>query len=862
MVNEKRVKSCLIISYGPVPTPQYQTVEGGGMRVWGLAKGLAANGIDVTIGINNSFPQNLDSYEQIKLINWGLDESFAELINSYDSVLISYCMGDPSVFVVDNISDDVQLILDAYVPIYIEVSARKADNMSQEYKNYFEDFKRHNHVLKRGDYFLCANETQKFFYTGALSSLGIINPYTYKDSRLLIVPFGIHNIAPNASKNPYKALGIDKTKHKTILWFGGLYPWFRVDELLNAIKELSDRDETYKFVFVGGKNPFNANPDLLRQYEYTVEFSNTHNLLNKSMYFVEWVDFDERINWYKHADFAISINQPGEENVFSWRTRVMDYVWGELVTITNGGDPLSETLLKAKAAMKLEDLSTKNIVTTIESIYSDIGLLEKTRKGLIELKSDYYWNNVTQILSDLINTAKHYYLDEKEFQIKIGFVASTPMSPTSETVQNIYFAKAKKVIKFAPRAISYARRKGVKQSTLIALTTVKNQGKKRAMPHKRQYVFLSHPLDNSGAPQVLVQVLEDLVKAHPHIKRCTRVIAPSATKNRRTEIRKIGVQIEKAANGIAAPLTGLQLSLKPNDFVFLNTVAVFDNYRNYVFNLLSASRLKHAYWFIHEDIAQTNVVAPQLLKKENIDRIHKLIESGKITILVPSKRVRDDYNKVFDTTKVRYVDLRIDVNPKYLSDKSDSDYEKIDFLLSGTASDGRKGQLIALPAFQKFLLSNYAANPAQYRDFSVHFVGVNEDYISHQIKSVGKAILGKRLHIHPSIPREEAMAITSKCNAVICCSLNETFALYVAEGMAMGHVVLRNNTAGIDEQLVNGENGYFIDSENIEQFAEIIEKILNKNTENKELQKMGKKSQQIAAKFLTQDYSKQIDISV
>ena len=129
-------KSCLVISYGPVPTPEHQTVEGGGMRAWGLAKGLQDNGIKATVAINAGFPLSLNVHEGIELISWNLDSEFIKTINSYDAVIVSYCAGDLSVFVADNINDDVQLILDAYVPIYIEVSARDAKDMDVEYVNY------------------------------------------------------------------------------------------------------------------------------------------------------------------------------------------------------------------------------------------------------------------------------------------------------------------------------------------------------------------------------------------------------------------------------------------------------------------------------------------------------------------------------------------------------------------------------------------------------------------------------------------------------------------------------------------------------------------------------------------------------
>ncbi|MCA9332286.1 glycosyltransferase [Candidatus Saccharibacteria bacterium] len=859
MSQQKQTLSCLIITYGPVPTPQYQTIEGGGMRAWGLAKGLLANNIDVTVGVNNSFSQELSEHDGVKLVNWNLDEQFISLMNSFDSVIISYCMGDPSIFVANNISKEVQLILDLYVPIYVEVSARESKNVEQEYKNYFSDLSRHNNTLSRGDYFLCASESQKIFYTGVLSSLGIINPRTYRESRLLIVPFGIHSNKIKSKLDPYKELGLRKKDDKRILWFGGMYPWFRVDEFIKAISILSKEDASYKFVIVGGKNPFNPNPDFSRQYDAVYDFAKDSKLLNKNVFFVDWVDFDTRINWYEYADFVISINQPGEENILSWRTRVMDYVWGEVVTLTNGGDTLSEDLLKSGAALKMDDLSSESIVKSINDIYKEKGVLSGVKKSLTDIKPKYYWENVTEPLSKIITEKLRPSVNEKEFRKEIGFNNNnySQIDPSKNTV---YFGKARKAVKLIPKALVYAKNKGLRESSKLALNTLKNQTAKKVRPNHKQYIFLSHPIDNSGAPVVLLQVIHDLISKNPSIRKSIRVIAPLVNKNRKKELLDMGIVAEKAAHGLGGSLTGAQLSIKKNDFVLLNTVAIFDNYRNYIFNLLGANRLNHAYWFIHEDVEQTKVVAPQLLAPENIKKIHKLVESEKLTIFVPSKRVQVDYNRLLQTEKVKQVNLRVDVEEKYLTKRPPGNYQKINFLLSGNAADGRKGQLVALAAFQKFLLSYQSISPDKYRDFSVSFVAVNNDYLSQQIKSVGKAVLGDKLLIYPSLPRDKAMEITYNCNAVICCSLNETFALYVAEGMAMGHIVLRNNSAGVDEQLIDGVNGYSIDSDNINQFAEIIEKILNKSTLDKQLCEMGSESQKIAAGFLNQNYSNEIKL--
>lgn len=850
MSSKNNIHSCLVVTYGPVPTTQYQTVEGGGMRAWGLAKGLLANGVSVAVAINSSFPQNLSEYEGVKLLNWSLDEPFADLTNTYDTVIMSYCMGDPSVFVVDHLLPSVQLVLDVYVPIYVEVSARDSNNKLAEYSAYMADVARHNKVLKRGDFFLCANEAQKVFYTGVLGSLGIVNPLSYRQDRIKIVPFGIHSTPPKLGMNPYQKLGIKKTD-KTILWFGGLYPWFRIEELLEAIQILSKKDSSIKFVIVGGKNPFNNNPDLLRQYKATIAFAKEHNLLNKHVFFVDWVNYDTRIDWYKYADFVISINQPGEENAFAWRTRVMDYIWGELVTLTNGGDPLGNELLENDAALYLPDLGSATITDTIENIYKKPILLKEAHTALAKLKPKYYWENITANLSKIIASHSLPYSDERNF-ISINNLFD-------DTAQNTVVTSRRRrphhiigALKNPRGILDHAREKGIRRSIRLGKDIVQNQLKKRIIA-PRQFVFISHPIDNTGAPLVLLQIIDEVIVKYGPSN--VRVITPFIDNKILRTLREKGIKVEKAAH-MNYGLTAAQLALSKNDFVFMNTVAVYDNYRDVILRMLSIDHINRVGWFIHEDENQLKVVKPQLELKTEAKRIGELIEENKLDIFVPSKRVKLFYDKLFNTNCVINIPLHVDVPKNMQRKRTSNEYEKIDFYLSGTPSDGRKGQLIALAAFNEFLLKYRAKNPKNYREFSFHLVSVGDDYISQQIKTIGSSTLGKRLHTYPQVSREKALEIANSCNAVICCSLNETFALYVAEGMLMGHIVLRNDSAGIDEQLVDGKNGYFISSD-IPKFAQAIEKILNKNTStNAVLGKMGLYSQGMMEEYANNKYLK------
>jgi glycosyltransferase involved in cell wall biosynthesis len=211
-------------------------------------------------------------------------------------------------------------------------------------------------------------------------------------------------------------------------------------------------------------------------------------------------------------------------------------------------------------------------------------------------------------------------------------------------------------------------------------------------------------------------------------------------------------------------------------------------------------------------------------------------------------------------SRTKVINLHVEVDEKYKIPRKADDFESLNFLLSGTAGDGRKGQFLAISAFYRFQKEFADKHPERYRNFKLHLVAINDDYVSNQIKWTAESLLGNKAVIYPSLPKAKALEITSKCNAVVCCSLNETFGLYIAEGMLMGHVVLRNNSAGVDEQLEDGKNGYLIDHTDIKQFSEAIAKLLDKTTLSNELLiQMSLRSQSIITDYGKNTYLAQIE---
>lgn len=403
------------------------------------------------------------------------------------------------------------------------------------------------------------------------------------------------------------------------------------------------------------------------------------------------------------------------------------------------------------------------------------------------------------------------------------------------------------------RSGSNAQQTCIRRSLKVATRILKAQAKNHLMGRPNQFIFISHSIDHTGAPLVLLEIIDEFVERYGSGR--VLLLAPDVTDSQLEVLRHKGVEVFIARRKLELLLVNLQLALRKNDLVLMNTVAIPNVYRRFVIQSLTRGRLAHAFWFIHEDEEHIPYVSPEFFRQGNTREMAELVENKQLSILVPTKRTKQQYDRILGTDRVTVVPPRVQVDKKYQKPRPPEDFTRIAFLITGAPADGRKAQLVAISALYKFLVSYYRPNDTKYRDFSLYLVGVGTDYVSQQIRCIGESLLGERLKIYPPVTKDEVLDIYSACNVVICCSLNETFGLYVAEGMFMGHVVLRNSSSGAEEQLQEGKNGYRIDSENIDQFAAVIERILNtRETPNSQLKSMSDRSQQIIRPYEDNTY--------
>jgi glycosyltransferase involved in cell wall biosynthesis len=207
-----------------------------------------------------------------------------------------------------------------------------------------------NEQLLRGDFFLCASEKQRDFWLGQLAALGRVNPVTYDADKTLrsliaVVPFGVPEDPPARARPAIKGVvpGIGRDD-KVLLWGGGIYNWFDPLTLLHAVDRLRHRRPDVRLFFLGLEHP---NPDIpqMRMAVAARELSDRLGLTGAHAFFNEgWVEYDDRQNYLLDADVGVSTHLDHVETAFSFRTRVLDYLWASLPTVATAGDALADLI--------------------------------------------------------------------------------------------------------------------------------------------------------------------------------------------------------------------------------------------------------------------------------------------------------------------------------------------------------------------------------------------------------------------------------------------------------------------------------------------------------------------------------------
>jgi glycosyltransferase involved in cell wall biosynthesis len=299
------------------------------------------------------------------------------------------------------------LVSDLYDPFELEGLVQGADLPPRAR---YAATRRALHVLsaqlERADLFLCASERQRLFWLGHLDAAGRVNPATNDAdptlaTLLAIVPFGIEDDPPERDGPGLRGTlpGLDDAS-RIVLWGGGVYDWLDPLPVIEATGALLAEVPDLRLVFMGTAHPNPAVPvpEMLQRARSLV----AHLDIEHAVVFHEgWVPYAQRHNVLLDAEVGVSGHLPHVEALFAYRTRILDYVWCGLPTVTTAGDALGDVVTARGLGAAVPPGDTGAVADALRSLLLDDERAALVRSAVAEVAPTMRWTSVLQPLVDL-----------------------------------------------------------------------------------------------------------------------------------------------------------------------------------------------------------------------------------------------------------------------------------------------------------------------------------------------------------------------------------------------------------------------------------------------------------------------------
>ncbi|WP_166866305.1 glycosyltransferase family 4 protein [Salinibacterium sp. ZJ70] len=252
-----------------------------------------------------------------------------------------------------------------------------------------------NQQLSRADLILCASPRQRLFYLGQLAALGRISPVTYEDDphleRLIaLAPFGLESVPPRHERDVLRGVVPNlAADDRIVVWGGGLYSWFDPQTLIRAVASLAERRPQTRLVFLGTKHPGVAPMGIVKE---SIDLATELGVLGREVIFNEgWIPYDERQNHLTEADAGVSTHHTHIETEFSFRTRILDYLWAGLPMVVTEGDSFADLVAEESLGVVVPANDVQALADALEKVLYDAEFAAAARERVAEVRERFVW---------------------------------------------------------------------------------------------------------------------------------------------------------------------------------------------------------------------------------------------------------------------------------------------------------------------------------------------------------------------------------------------------------------------------------------------------------------------------------------
>lgn len=356
-------------------------MTGPGIRSWEFARVLAGEHT-VTIAAPAPTPETVAGFRVVEARRSRVEAELkkADVLVVQGTVLDQY----PALA-----ASGLPLVVDLYDPYLLEnLELHAGKQMPARTSIHDADLATLLDQAAAGDFFLCASERQRHFWLGFLAAAGRVNPLTYEgdpalEQLLAVLPFGLPD-EPFPSGGEGGVAGLAEGD-QLLLWWGGIWPWMDAETPLRALAQVAgDHPEARLFFFLNSAERTPAG-----------RLAEELGLLDRSVFFRPWVDYEQRLRYLARAGLGISCHRAHLETLFAFRTRILDYLWAGLPMLLSRGDPLGELVVSNGAGLACEPGDVGAVAAGMRGFLEDAELRVRCSLAATALSERFRWSRVT-----------------------------------------------------------------------------------------------------------------------------------------------------------------------------------------------------------------------------------------------------------------------------------------------------------------------------------------------------------------------------------------------------------------------------------------------------------------------------------
>jgi len=379
-----------------------KNMAGPGIRVWEMALSLSKEkDFEVGLACPDFSKINIKDNPELNIFKYSLqkEKDLIDFASQFDIfILTGYifykfpCLANLNKFI----------IADLYIPFVLEnlfVYDSKEFKLEDRQLIHNRDLGVLTNLLLNSHHFLCANQRQKDFYSGMLTSINKINPYLLKFDKELskiftMVPYGIRQEKKSKDAKVLRGVipGI-KESDVILIWGGVISNWFDPIILVEAMEEVVNTNSGIKLFFLSTKHP---NPLLMKfpKADETEKLASRKKLLNQYVFINKnWISYEERHNYFLESDVGVSTHIEHFETRYSFRTRILDYIYFNLPILCSKGDFFENYVEKNSIGITVTPSDREELRKAILS-FGDKKLRENFKKNIKSVEKEFYWDTL------------------------------------------------------------------------------------------------------------------------------------------------------------------------------------------------------------------------------------------------------------------------------------------------------------------------------------------------------------------------------------------------------------------------------------------------------------------------------------